>query len=158
VLFRGTPTRLWFDHALTEVFGIRHRLDADSADLIFDQINACLAQPAFRPRALFERFRIETIATTESPLDPLAHHAKLRESGWKGRVITAYRPDPVVDPAFDGFRDNVHAFGELTGEDTGSWSGYLAAHRRRREYFKSFGATSTDHGHPTARTADLSQS
>ena len=76
---------------------------AESADRLFDHINACLAKPEFRPRALFERFNIEVIATTESPLDPLAHHAKIRASGWKGRVVTAYRPDPVVDPEFDGF-------------------------------------------------------
>ncbi len=146
---------MWFEHALTEVFGIRERLTVESADRIFDQINASLATPEFRPRALFERFRIETLATTESPLDPLAHHAKIRASGWKGRVITAYRPDPVVDPEFDGFRDNVRRFGEITHEDTSTWRGYLAAHWNRRAYFRTMGATSTDHGHPTAQTADL---
>src|SRR4029453_7960713 len=113
--------------------------------------------PAFRPRALFERFNIDAIATTESPLDPLAHHAKIRASGWKGRGITAYRPDPVVDPAFDGFRDNVERLPGMTGENAMTWRGYLAAHRNRRAFFKSMGATSTDHGHPTARTCDLTE-
>jgi glucuronate isomerase len=155
-LFRGTPTRMWLDHAFNTVFGIDERLTAESADRYFDRINACLAQPSFRPRALFERFNIEVIATTESPLDPLDHHRKIRASGWKGRVVTAYRPDPVVDPEFEGFAANVAAFAALTGEDTATWNGYLAAHRNRRAYFKSMGATSTDHGHPTARTADLS--
>jgi glucuronate isomerase len=154
-LFRGTPTRMWLDHAFNTVFGIDERLTAESADRHFDRINACLAQPAFRPRALFERFNIEVIATTESPLDPLEHHRKIRASGWKGRVVTAYRPDPVVDPEFEGFAANVAAFGALAGEDTTTWNGYLAAHRNRRAFFKSMGATSTDHGHPTARTADL---
>jgi glucuronate isomerase len=154
-LFRGTPTRMWLDHAFNTVFGIDERLTAESADRYFDRINACLAQPAFRPRALFERFNIEVIATTESPLDPLEHHRKIRASGWKGRVVTAYRPDPVVDPEFEGFAANVAAFGTITGEDTTTWNGYLAAHRNRRAFFKSMGATSTDHGHPTARTADL---
>jgi glucuronate isomerase len=155
-LFRGTPTRMWLDHAFRTVFGMEERLSADSADRYFDRINAMLATPAFRPRSLFERFDIEVIATTESPLDPLVHHRKLRESGWKGRVVTAYRPDPVVDPEFEGFRDNVQKLGELTGEDTATWNGYLAAHRQRRAFFKSMGATSTDHGHPTALTCDLS--
>ena len=155
-LFRGTPTRIWLDHAFHETFGVRERLTPESADRVFDRINECLAQPEFRPRALFERFNIEVLATPESPLDPLAHHAKLRASGWKGRVITAYRPDPVVDPEFEGFADNVQKFGELTGEDTMTWRGYLAAHRNRRAFFKTMGATSTDHGHPTAQTSDLS--
>ena len=154
-LFRGTPTRTWLDHAFATVFGIDERLTPESADRIFDRINDCLARPEFRPRALFERFNIEVIATTESPLDPLAQHQKIRASGWKGRVVTAYRPDPVVDPEFEGFRDNVERFGALTGENTLTWPGYLAAHRNRRAYFKSMGATSTDHGHPTALTCDL---
>ena len=106
-LFRGTPTRLWLDHAFHTVFGIDERLTAESADRYFDHINACLARPEFRPRALFERFDIEVIATTESPLDPLDHHRRIRASGWRGRVVTAYRPDPVADPEFDGFAANV---------------------------------------------------
>jgi glucuronate isomerase len=154
-LFRGTPTRIWLDHAFHEVFGVRERLTPESADRIFDQINACLAEPEFRPRALFERFNIEVIATTESPLDALAHHAKLRSSGWKGRVVTAYRPDPTVDPEFEGFAGNVEKLGQLAGEDSLTWRGYLAAHRNRRAFFKTMGATSTDHGHPTAQTSDL---
>jgi glucuronate isomerase len=154
-LFRGTPTRMWFHHVLQDVFGVRERLTSESADRVYDQIAACLREPQFRPRALFERFNIEVLATTESPLDPLDHHRKLRTSGWKGRVITAYRPDPVVDPEFDGFADNVAQLGAMTGEDTHTWSGYLKALANRRSYFASFGATSTDHGHPTAATFDL---
>jgi len=154
-LFRGTPSRMWFDHAVATVFGIEERLTPQSADRYFDRINACLAEPAFRPRALFERFNIEVLATTESPLDPLVHHHKIKASGWRGRVVTAYRPDPVVDPEFDGFAPNVAQFGAMTGENTATWHGYLAAHRQRREFFKTMGATSTDHGHPTAQTSDL---
>ncbi|MBI2771716.1 MAG: glucuronate isomerase [Burkholderiales bacterium] len=159
-LFRGTPTRMWLEHVFSEVFGTQERLSEANADAQYDHINECLKRPEFRPRALFERFNIEVIATTESPLDPLAHHAKLAADPWqkaKGRprVITAYRPDPVVDPEYEGFIRNVEEFGALTGEDTRTWSGYLHAHRIRREYFKSHGATSTDHGHPSARTADL---
>ena len=154
-LFRGTPTRIWLDQAFHDVFGIGERLSPESADRVFDRINEQLATPGCRPRALFERFNIEVIATTESPLDPLLHHAKIRASGWNGRVVTAYRPDPVVDPEFDGFAGNVAALGERSGQDTATWEGYLAAHRERRAFFKSMGATSTDHGHPTAQTSDL---
>ena len=154
-LFRGTPTRLWLDHAFATLFGLERRLSAETADHYYDIIADALRQPEFRPRALFERFNIEVIATTESPLDELRWHAMIRQSHWQGRVITAYRPDAVVDPDFQGFRDNVARLGELTGEDTATWAGYLAAHRKRRAFFQSYGATATDHGHPTARTADL---
>ena len=159
-LFRGTPSRMWLDWVFAEAFGLTVQLEAASADLYYDTITQALATEAFRPRALYDRFNIEVITTTESPLDDLAHHAAIlaendRADGWKGRVLTAYRPDPVIDPQFDGFRDNLRKLSDLTGEDAFDYKGYLAAHRQRRAFFASMGATSTDHGHPTAATADL---
>jgi len=153
-LFRGTPSRIWLTHTLKEVFGITERLTIDSADGIYDRIADCLGRPEFLPRALFERFNIEVLATTDAPLDPLPHHHKLRESGWKGRVITAFRPDSVVDPENPRFVSNVARLGEITGEDTHSWAGYLRALENRRQFFAAWGATSTDHGHPSAATFD----
>ncbi len=156
-LFRGTPSRTWIHHALTQVFGVTERLTPESADRVYDKIADCLGRPEFRPRALFERFRIEVLATTESPLDPLAHHQKIRASGWAGRVVTTYRPDVVVDPETPGFAANVAELGRLTGEQTTTWKGYLKAHAARRRYFASLGATATDHGHASAATFDLAQ-
>lgn len=157
-LFRGTPSRMWLDYVFKEVFGFDTALNEATADEYFDRINESLATPAFYPRALFDKYRIETLATTESPLDDLRHHQKIRNSDWNGNVITAYRPDPVVDPEFEGFAENVARLGEITGENTGNWQGYLSALKNRREFFKTMGATSTDHGHATAVTADLSLS
>ena len=154
-LFRGTPSALWLNHVFKEVFGLEVVLDAASADAYFDAISAALRTDAFRPRALFERFNIEVLATTESPLDPLESHRQIRASGWPGRIITTYRPDAVVDPEHEHFGAALAEFGVLTGEDVFSWAGYLRAHRVRRAVFAKAGATATDHGHPTARTADL---
>jgi len=154
-LFRGTPSRAWLDWVFVEVFGLDVRLEPATANLYYETIEAALKTPAFRPRALFERFNIEVIATTESPLDSLEHHKAIRESGWKGRVVTAYRPDPVIDPETIGFADNLARFGAIAGEDVATWDGYLRAHENRRAFFRAAGATSTDHGHPTAFTADL---
>lgn len=154
-LFRGTPSRIWVDHALQKVFGVTQRLSTQTADDIYDQVADCLTQDSYRPRALFERFNIEAISTTESAIDDLRWHKMIRESGWTGNVVTAYRPDAVVDPDFEDFAGNVEKMGEMAGEDATTWVGYLAAHRNRRAFFKSFGATSSDHGHPNARTEDL---
>jgi glucuronate isomerase len=140
----------------TDIFGMEVRLDSDTADLYFDRIGEALTTPAFRPRALFERFKIEVIATTEGPTDTLDHHHIIQKSGWSGRVITAYRPDPVIDPDHLSFKEELARFAEITGQDTGTWQGYLDAHRLRRAAFAEAGATSTDHGHPSAQTADLS--
>ncbi|HMD30024.1 MAG TPA: glucuronate isomerase [Steroidobacteraceae bacterium] len=154
-LFRATPSRLWLDHVFATVFGLEVALAAETADHYFDTINAALATSEFRPRALFDRFRIEVLATTEGALDPLDHHRAIAESGWSGRVITTFRPDDVTDPDRTDFIANVKLLGELTGEDSASWRGYLAALKKRRAFFREHGATATDHGHPTALTADL---
>ncbi|WP_174292914.1 glucuronate isomerase [Sphingomonas bacterium] len=155
-LFRGTPSRLWLDHAFATVLGMDVRLEAATADDYYDRIGEQLATPAFRPRALFDRFGIELLATTEGAEADLSAHHAIRASGWGGRVITTYRPDGVIDVEHEGFAPAMARFAELTGEDVWSWRGYLAAHRRRRADFRAAGATATDHGHPSARTANLS--
>lgn len=157
-LFRGTPTSIWLDYEFEKLFGLDQRLSAATADHYFDVIAEKLQQPEFLPRALYDRFRIELLATTDSPLDSLEYHRAIRESDWKARIVPTFRPDSVVDPAFDGFHKNIARLGELTGEDTASWPGYLNALRKTRERFKSLGCTATDHGHPTANTANLSTS
>ncbi len=156
-LFRGTPTRMWLDYAFEKLFGLEERLCA-KMPAYYDTISAKLALPAFRPRALYDQFNIEVLATTNPPLDPLTYHQAIRDSGWKARILPTFRPDSVVDPEFDGFRQNVQRLGEMHGEDSSGWKGYLLALRRARERFKKLGCTATDHGHPTARTADLSSS
>jgi glucuronate isomerase len=155
-LFRGTPTRLWLDYAFHELFGLEERLSAATADLYFDVISERLLTPEFRPRALYERFHIELLATTDSPLDSLSEHQAIRDSGWKSRIIPTFRPDPVVDPDFAGFEKNLARLGEITAENSSSWDGYLRALASTRARFKALGCTATDHGHPTAQTANLS--
>ena len=157
-LLRGTPSRMWLDYAFHDILGITERLSPTNADRIYDQIDAQLKRPEFLPRALFERFRIEALATTENPLDDLRHHRAIRASGWGGRVVTAFRPDNVTDPEHPRFAEDLPELGRITGEDVGNWAGYLAALRNRRRYFiEHGGATSTDHGHPTAHTENLPQ-
>jgi glucuronate isomerase len=155
-LFRGTPTRMWLDFAFQELFGLKRRLSEESADLYFDTIAEKLRAPEFLPRALFKRFNLEVLATTDSPLDSLADHKAIRESNWKAKILPTFRPDPVVDPEFAGFAENLAKLGEKTGEDTSTWAGYLNALKATRVRFRELGCTATDHGHPTARTANLS--
>lgn len=157
-LFRGTPTRMWIDHAFRSLFGLEERLSADNADDFYDTIDKALQTPALRPRALYDSFKMEVLATTDSPLDTLDYHKTIRESGWSGRVLPTFRPDSVVDFEFANFRQSLDRLGEITGENVGSFTGYLNALRKRRAFFKQMGATATDHGHLTARTADLSRS
>jgi glucuronate isomerase len=154
-LFRGTPTRMWLDYVFEEVFGLHELFSEKTADLYFDTISEKLTTPEFLPRALYERFNIEVLTTTDSPLDSLSDHQAILDSGWKARILPAFRPDPVVDPEFAGFAEGIAKLGKQNGEDTATWKGYLSALRKARLRFKAMGCTSTDHGHLTAQTADL---
>jgi glucuronate isomerase len=157
-LFRGTPSRLWLEQTFRTVFEVSTRLTPQTADEVYDAIAARLAEPSFRPRALFERFNIEVLATTESPADDLAQHAKLAADGWGRRVITTFRPDDVVDMDRPSWASSVARMGSLAGVDVTTYPRYLDALRSRRAAFIAAGATSSDHGHPTARTEALSAS
>ena len=155
-LFRGTPTAMWLDYSFEKVFGISEPLTAGTSEFYYNHIEEKLSQPEYFPRALFDKFNIEVLSTTDSAISDLSHHIDLMSSDWDGKVIPTYRPDNVIDPETNDFKNNLAKLGELTNEDTSSWDGYLNAHRSRRQFFKETGSTATDHGHPTARTENLS--
>jgi len=155
-LFRGTPTRIWLDFCFQQLFGLHERLSEKTADHFFDTIAEKLRTPEFLPRALYDRFRLEVLATTDSPLDSLADHKAIQASEWNARILPTFRPDSVVDPDFLGFSANIAELGSMTAEDTSTWTGYLHALRISRARFRELGCTATDHGHPTAATANLS--
>tara|TARA_R110002020_G_scaffold70100_12_gene181997 strand:- start:63 stop:1469 length:1407 start_codon:yes stop_codon:yes gene_type:complete len=154
-LFAGTPSKTWVDHSLKAAFGIDEELSAATADAIYDRIDAALATPALLPRAVLDSANVEVIATTEFALDTLPHHQKMKADGYIGRVRTTYRPDDVTNPDRPGIAERLHKFGELAGEDISTWAGLINAHRNRRAYFRDHGAVATDHGVPSAFTADL---
>jgi glucuronate isomerase len=155
--FRGTPSKLWLDYTLEEVFGVTEPLRPETSDQMYDDVVGRLAGDDFRPRSLFERFGIDFLATTEGALDQLDAHARLRRSGWDGHVVPTFRPDDVIDPDRPDFRDNLDTLVTLTGCDAMTWDGYLDALRSRRASFIDAGATASDHGHPSPFTADLSR-
>ena len=145
-LFLGTPSRVWIEYVMRETMGINTELSAETADAVYDQIAARLELDAYRPRALFERFNIEVLATTDTALDDLVHHIQINESGWQGRVIPTFRPDGVLDGSDPVFAANLVKLERQTGCDLGSYDGYLMALRARRAFFIARGATATDHG------------
>jgi glucuronate isomerase len=144
-LFRGTPTGVWLNHELHDLFGVRVKLDGGSAQHIYDQIAERLASPEFRPRALFERFNIEVLATTDKASDSLSHHRAIRDSGWSGRVVPTFRPDAVFRIALPGWREEVDALAAAASKPIADYASFIAALEDRRRYFQSLGATATDH-------------
>jgi len=146
--FRGTPVRYWLESELADIFGVGERPGPDTADEIFDQVATRLQQPEYRPRALFERFGIEVLATTDDPADDLAVHRALQEdASFSGRVVPTFRPDRYLEIGAAGWREAVVDLGTSAGEDTGTYEGYIRALEARRRYFIEHGATSSDHSH-----------
>ena len=157
-LFRGTPTGAWLEHEMYELFGIREKLDANTALDIYDQILARLETPEFRPRALFERFNIEFLATTDAANDPLAEHVVIQDSGWEGHVVPTFRPDSVYRIASPEWKREIDLLSDVSGMDVTSYSAFIAALEDRRSYFRSLGATATDHAVVEPYTERLSNS
>jgi glucuronate isomerase len=145
-VFRGTPTGAWLDHELYELFGVRQRLSPETALPIYEQIAERLQSPEFVPRALFERFKLEVLATTDAASDSLEHHAAIAGSGWRGRVIPTFRPDAVFQLAAPDWCGAIASLGAACGTAITSYQLLLQALSLRRGYFKTFGATATDHG------------
>ncbi|MFN2241568.1 MAG: glucuronate isomerase [Anaerolineae bacterium] len=156
-LFRGTPTGAWLVHELYSVFGIEEKLCGATAQRIYDQLAAQLAAPEFRPRALFERFHVEVLCTTDAASDSLAHHQAMRDSGWGGDIRPTFRPDDVVKLLAPGWKANLDKLSDLTGSDIGSYSAYIRALEERRSAFRQLGARATDHDAQTVYTAELSE-
>lgn len=144
-LFRGTPTGAWLDHEFHEVFGIRQKLSGDTAQEIYDEIAEKLTLPEFMPRALFEQFNIEVLTTTDAATDSLEHHRAIRDSDWAGRVIPCFRPDALFRIGLAGWRAEVDKLRGASGLDVGDYRGFIAALEERRAFFRSLGATATDH-------------
>jgi glucuronate isomerase len=154
-LFRGTPSRYWLEHELVEVFGVDQVPSAETADAIYDQIAACVADPKFRPRALLDRFNIEVISTTDSATSDLKQHAKLAADGLSERVFPTFRPDAVTYLDRPTWRDDIEELGKLAGIDTTTYDGFLDSLRTRRAAFIDAGARATDHGHLLADTTPM---
>ncbi len=154
-LFRGTPTGVWLADELHNIFGLAEPLSAATAQRSYDHLVECLASPEFRPRALFERFGIEVLCTTDAATDTLEHHQALRASGWPGRVIPCFRPDAVVNLDAPGWRENMTRLGALTGRDVTGYRAFLQALEQRRAFFKAQGALAADHAAVTANTETL---
>jgi glucuronate isomerase len=154
-LFRGTPSRYWLEHELVEVFGVDQVPSAETADAIYYQIAASVADAGFRPRALLDRFNIEVISTTDSATSDLRHHAKLAADGLGERVLPTFRPDAVAYLDRPNWRADVAELAEVSGTDTATYDGFLEALRTRRAAFVEAGARATDHGHLLANTTPM---
>ncbi len=155
-LFRGTPTGAWLDYEFYYIFDIREQLTGESAQRIYDRISEHLQDSAFRPRALFDRFGVEVLTTTDAASSTLEHHRTLRASDWNGRVVPCFRPDAVFTLTASGWPAHLEALETAADRSIGSYADFVDVLEARRAFFKKMGATSTDHAVRTPRTHRLS--
>ncbi|MCI0512137.1 glucuronate isomerase [candidate division KSB1 bacterium] len=155
-LFAGTPTGVWLQHEFVEVFGITEKLTSASAQRIYDQIQEKLQTPEFLPRALFDRFNIEVLTTTDAASDTLEYHQQIRSSGWRGNIIPCFRPDAVVNLLTPGWQNHIQQLSAVSGIEVSSYSKFIQALEKRRAFFKTLGAVSTDQGVENPYTHELS--
>ncbi|WP_299520750.1 glucuronate isomerase [uncultured Serinicoccus sp.] len=156
-VYRGTPMRLWLEQQLVEIFGAHEVPSAETADRLYDTVAAWIARPDARPRTLMDRFDIEVLATTDDPCDDLRHHRTLAEDGSFTRsVVPTFRPDRYLEPAAADWVADVDRLAQVSGHDTQTYAGWVAAMEGRRDFFRSRGAVSTDHSHRDLGTERLS--
>ncbi|TRY16420.1 glucuronate isomerase, partial [Tessaracoccus rhinocerotis] len=99
-----------------------------SADELYDRIDALLATPAFRARALHDRLNIEFIATTDDPCDDLEHHRRIRQDpDWDGAVVPTFRPDTYLEVVRPDWNRDVDRLGECAGTGVDTYAGWVAA-------------------------------
>lgn len=154
-LFRGTPSGIWLMDELASVFGVDEKPNASNADRLFDTLSEKLSSPEFSPRCLFERFNIEVLCTTDPATDTLELHQAIRQSDWNGRILPTFRPDAVVNIEAPNWRANIDRLSEVSGVDILDFKSFIRALEQRREFFRSMGATATDHAALTPATAEL---
>jgi glucuronate isomerase len=156
-LFSGTPSGAWLSYEFGVVFGIKEKLNSSNAQKFYDKLHEKINSPEFLPRKLFEKFNIEVLTTTDAASDDLSHHKKIKKSDWKGRVVPCFRPDGVTDISNKNWKTNLKLLEKSVNYEINSYKSFIRALEQTREYFKSLGATSTDHGVFSPNTHELSK-
>jgi len=154
-LFRGTPTGIWLTDEFSNVFGVAEKFTSENAQEVYDLVESKLKSPEFNPRALYQRFNIEVLCTTDSAIDPLDHHQQIRDSGWEGRILPTFRPDSVINLDTPGWRGNLQRLEQVSGASISNFKSFVSALETRRAFFKSMGAKATDHAALTPLTLEL---
>lgn len=149
-LFDATPSGVWLRLELTRLFGVTEKPNADNAHAIYDQIDALLQTPEFTPRALFHKFGIDLLATTDPADANLKAHQQAQADGFN--MVPTFRPDAVLQVNRPGWQANLEKLQQASGKSIGSYAELLDVLRERRQYFKAHGAKASDHG---AASADI---
>ena len=149
------PLYHWTHLELKKFFGIEKLLSPATAKEIYDECNRLLNTPEYSVRGLIRKANVNTICTTDDPVDTLEYHKQIKESGFEVAVLPAWRPDKammVADSAF--FNDYMAQLGKAAGMDIKIFGDMIAALDKRHEFFHENGCRLSDHGLDTAFAED----
>ncbi len=154
------PLYHWTHLELKNPFGITDRLlNKDTAKNVYDECNSLLSQDEFSTRGLLKHFNVETVCTTDDPVDSLEHHKKIKAVGFSVKVIPAWRPDKgMAVENVESFLIWMKKLQEVSGVEIKNYTDYIAALRSRHDYFHSNGCRLSDHGIETAYAEDYTES
>jgi len=153
------PLYHWSHLELSRVFGIEKTLNPSTAREIFEQCNAALSSEEFRTQALIRKFNVDTICTTDDPVDDLRYHKAIASKPFGTKVLPAWRPDramAVENP--DAFKKYIALLSEASGVDIRSYRDLRDALQIRHDYFASCGCKLSDHGMDTFYADDYTES
>jgi glucuronate isomerase len=154
-LYAATPTGIWIQNELTDVFGIAEPLNGRNAQAVYAAVQQALSGADFTPRKLYKRFNITVLSTTDGASDDLALHRQIKTSGWEGHILPTFRADTIVNIDAAAWTGEVEKLGAASHIQIGSYAQFIQAVESRRAWFVENGATATDLAVVEATTADV---
>ncbi|ABV63641.1 MULTISPECIES: glucuronate isomerase [Bacillus] len=141
----GNPLYHWTHLELRRYFEVQDLLNEKNADTIWQKVNEKLQEEGFGARDFIMKSNVETVVTTDDPIDSLQYHQKLREEGFSVQVLPGFRPDKALDIANDLFEKYVHELAEASAISIQSYQDFLNALRARIDFFHEHGCLISDH-------------
>lgn len=141
------PLYHWTHLELKRYFGVEDLLKPETAKNIYSRAGEMLKGKEFQTRGLIERMNVDTICTTDDPIDSLEYHKQAQKEGYKVGLYPAFRPDKsfaVEDPKT--YKAYVEKLSEVSGVVIKRFSDLLVALDNRAEYFHAHGGRLSDHG------------
>lgn len=141
------PLYGWTHLELKTAFGIDKVLNPKTAHEIYEECNEKLKQPEYSARGMMRRYHVETVCTTDDPVDSLEWHKMTRESGFEIKMIPAWRPDKAmaVENA-QNFRAYIEKLAEVSGVNICKFQDVIDALQKRHDFFAENGCRLSDHG------------
>ncbi|WP_373056651.1 glucuronate isomerase [Zunongwangia sp. H14] len=140
------PLYHWTHLELKRYFWIDELLNEESGERIYEEVNRQLQQPENSCRGLLKKMNVETVCTTEDPIDNLQYHQQIAKEDIGIKVSTAFRPDKALLIDAEGFNDYLDKLAKVAEVEIDSYEDLQKALHKRIEYFDTNGCKLCDHG------------